>query len=225
MPGSLNKHQAKANGSANSHDLPSSGNEGNAEVRRPIRNHSELTGPWRSQRILTLDGNGTEGLFSLYVLEALMNEIGMIEETSSPPALLSTSSPLFRPVRNGANASGSGQTEAQHAQYSRRYRPCHYFDCISGTNTGGLIAILLGVLRFTVNEAIEVGEKTFLGLQRRKRKKNSKLLQTRLTQYLERTERLDRISDDETESTHPEKVAPSWSRRDTLEGDVDGCQT
>jgi len=84
---------------------------------------------------------------------------------------------------------------------------------------------MLGVLRFTLKEAIDVGEKIFESLQRRKRKKNSKLLQSRLEEYLERTESSDRMSDDETESTHPEKIAPSWSRRDTLEGDVDGCQT
>lgn len=34
-------------------------------------------------------------------------------------------------------------------------RPCDYFDFICGTSTGGLIAILLGRLRFTVQEAID----------------------------------------------------------------------
>lgn len=34
-------------------------------------------------------------------------------------------------------------------------RPCEYFDMIGGTSTGGIIAIMLGRLRMTVDECIE----------------------------------------------------------------------
>jgi patatin-like phospholipase/acyl hydrolase len=34
-------------------------------------------------------------------------------------------------------------------------KPCEYFEMISGTSTGGLIAIMLGRLRMTVDECIE----------------------------------------------------------------------
>ena len=33
-------------------------------------------------------------------------------------------------------------------------KPCDYFDLIGGTSTGGLIAIMLGCLRMTVEECI-----------------------------------------------------------------------
>ncbi|KAK4032049.1 FabD/lysophospholipase-like protein [Parachaetomium inaequale] len=34
-------------------------------------------------------------------------------------------------------------------------KPCNYFDIIGGTSTGGLIAIMLGRLRMTVDECID----------------------------------------------------------------------
>ncbi|KAL9619199.1 MAG: hypothetical protein Q9160_006134 [Pyrenula sp. 1 TL-2023] len=49
------------------------------------------------------------------------------------------------------------ETEAEARRHGRRnrYLPCHYFDYIGGTSTGGLIAILLGRLRLSVDDAIK----------------------------------------------------------------------
>ncbi|KAH8748437.1 acyl transferase/acyl hydrolase/lysophospholipase [Diaporthe sp. PMI_573] len=38
-------------------------------------------------------------------------------------------------------------------------RPCDYFDLIGGTSTGGIIAIMLGRLRMTVDECIQAYDK------------------------------------------------------------------
>ena len=39
-----------------------------------------------------------------------------------------------------------------------RYLPCHYFDYMAGTSTGGLISIMLGRLSMTVDECLEAYE-------------------------------------------------------------------
>lgn len=44
------------------------------------------------------------------------------------------------------------------APASSHYLPCHYFDYIAGTSTGGLIAIMLGRLAMTVDECLDAYE-------------------------------------------------------------------
>jgi len=48
------------------------------------------------------------------------------------------------------------RTVQRHENLPTMPRPCDYFDLIGGTSTGGLIAIMLGRLRMTVDECIEV---------------------------------------------------------------------
>ena len=82
--------------------------------------------PWAGRAVLALDGGGIGGLASLFVLRQLMEEVAKIE-------------------KNEDHGSSWPYTE---------YRPHHYFDLIGGTSAGGLIAIMLGRLRMTVEEAL-----------------------------------------------------------------------
>ncbi|KAF8852057.1 FabD/lysophospholipase-like protein [Acephala macrosclerotiorum] len=76
-------------------------------------------------RLLSLDGGGVRGIASLYILKELMDQV---------------------------------RRNIHHSQSTRSgkvgIKPCEYFDLICGTSTGGLIAIMLGRLRYTVDQAI-----------------------------------------------------------------------
>ena len=72
-------------------------------------------------RILSLDGGGVRGISSLFILNALMDEIKL--------KLIDEFKPL-EPIPT--------------------LRPCEFFDLICGTSTGGLIAIMLGRLEMVL---------------------------------------------------------------------------
>lgn len=103
---------------------------------------------WSKKTILSLDGGGVRGLSSLLILRQLMEEIGEIELRASPNAKSSVYSPLVDcvPQVNGAQPGAKSVLE---------YFPCHYFDYICGSGSGGLVAIMVGRLRMSVDEAIE----------------------------------------------------------------------
>jgi predicted acylesterase/phospholipase RssA len=81
--------------------------------------------PWACRAVLSLDGGVIRCYASLFVLKTLMEAIANLEE---------------------------GQESSRPAT---GYRPYLYFDLIGGTSTGGLIAIMLGRLRMTVDEALD----------------------------------------------------------------------
>jgi patatin-like phospholipase/acyl hydrolase len=88
-------------------------------------------------RILSLDGGGVRGIASLYVLQELMRQVRRDLQANLPTQQKTVPVPL---------------------------RPCDYFDLIGGTSTGGLIAIMLGRLRYVgSNEhTLFVSQLTFL---------------------------------------------------------------
>ena len=88
---------------------------------------------------MIVDGGGVRGLYSLHILQLLMRNIEAIETsfadgTGQESQALSSFSPLDEPqnVSHSQTASRDGEEGS-----GRLFLPCHYFDYICGTSTGG----------------------------------------------------------------------------------------
>ncbi|PSN64466.1 FabD/lysophospholipase-like protein [Corynespora cassiicola Philippines] len=87
--------------------------------------------------ILTLDGGGIRGYSSLLILKDLMHEVAECEKRMQDE---------YGPV-----AGSTRQTFNED-----ELLPCHYFDFMYGTSTGGLIAVMLARLRMTVPQCLDI---------------------------------------------------------------------
>lgn len=158
---------------------------------------------WLALHVLHIEGEAYAGLSALYLLAELMYRVGRMEKDSSvftTQAFSSDSSPLFEPLE-------SGQKSVTSSKIITPYRPCHYFDFISGTSLGGSCAIMLGVMRFTIDEAIQQTELLLTGVVPKiprdimsatigRRAKNSSMLERHLRLSLEESHNADDTASD-----------------------------
>ena len=110
----------------------------------------DIDDPWAKKSILSLDGGGVRNFSSLLILRELMRAVGECERRMNSKATSSLYSPLVDCLSDEGPTTLAGGIRSVFG-----YLPCHYFDYVSGTSTGGLIAILLGRLRMNVDEAIK----------------------------------------------------------------------
>ncbi|KZM25365.1 uncharacterized protein EKO05_0000583 [Ascochyta rabiei] len=87
--------------------------------------------------ILTLDGGGIRGYSSLIIIQRLMHEVAQCER---------------RLQEEEGPVPGSNRREFD----EDALLPCHYFDYMYGTSTGGLISVMLARLRMTVPQCLEI---------------------------------------------------------------------
>ncbi|KAK4900239.1 hypothetical protein LTR27_002463 [Elasticomyces elasticus] len=121
------------------------------------------------------DGGGIRGYWSLLAVKKLMEYVARSEENHGEPHLHSFQPeplphhvchvPLADSERDRQNQAHYEDDRIAALAPSKRYLPCHYFDYIGGSSTGGLIAIMLGRLRMTVPDCIHeyetLGEAVF----------------------------------------------------------------
>jgi hypothetical protein len=103
--------------------------------------------PWARKIVLSLDGEGVSGHSALSFLKRLMSKVQQYEEEEEPNI---ESSAAPRSTYKWIHPPPSGR------YCPSPFLPCHYFDYIGGTGTGGLIAIMLGRLRHDVDTALDV---------------------------------------------------------------------
>ncbi|KAL9106719.1 MAG: hypothetical protein Q9227_008288 [Pyrenula ochraceoflavens] len=102
---------------------------------------------WQKKNLLSLDGGGVRTYWTLLALDHLMMTISRIERGFDENLVVGL--PLdhsFSPEQY--------PPELEHLPKDRRYLPCHYFDYICGTSTGGIAAMMLGRLRMSTSDSL-----------------------------------------------------------------------
>ena len=118
------------------------------------------TVPWDRKAILSLDGGGIRGYSALLILQELMRVIKTLETSHRDGAAESSYHPLpWNPLYATDSRTGVQADPGSRRAESAKWLPCHYFDYIAGTSTGGLIGIMLGRLRMNIDDCVSDYEK------------------------------------------------------------------
>ena len=115
---------------------------------------SDESEPWAGKLVLCIDGGGVRGVSTLLVLRELVRKITELERRTEPFAKTSIESPLNEETQSTART-------ATYSESSSNFLLCHYFDYIAGSSFGGLISIMLGRLRMSVDETLSRYEQLF----------------------------------------------------------------
>ena len=100
-----------------------------------------------------------------------MREVGRLEriEASGPHACDGPAGSSYHPLHPLDGLSTNTSSPSQDTELAQNdtsaWLPCHYFDYMAGTSTGGLISIMLGRLRMNIDDCIsdyeDLGSKVF----------------------------------------------------------------
>ena len=81
---------------------------------------------------MVADGGGIRGYSSLLILKAL---IGVIERLEKQPDWITQNEVWTEPVQSSAEYPWQGDLDISGSTFF----PCHYFDYMAGTSTGGCV--------------------------------------------------------------------------------------
>ncbi|RMZ89322.1 hypothetical protein DV736_g3458, partial [Chaetothyriales sp. CBS 134916] len=183
-------------------------------------------GAWSVQTVLSLDGGGIRGLSTLLIIRELMLEIADIEKNPWPSAKTSgdseqlDSANVQREMREllqqvPSQKGGGQQASSSSSGEEFEFLPCHYFDYMAGTSTGGLIATMLGRMWMSADRTLHEFKALTADVYGVRYRSTSRMLKTFLFRDLKQAEE-DRVK---------KLVSARFGDRPLLLQDSDRCKT